>query len=173
MLPETVTLDVALQLLSLPRNLGKNPESDIDVFAQNGKYGPYISCGTDTRSLPADLSPLEVDLDQALALLAQPKAQRGRRGAAAKTQEPLKAFGESPVTGNPVKLLSGRYGNYLTDGTTNATLPKGTAAEALTFERALELLADKAVKGPSNQSRSRTAAKKTAKKAVKKAAKKK
>ena len=174
MLPETVTLDMALQLLRLPRNLGKNPDTNIDVFAQNGKYGPYISSGTETRSLPADLSPLEVDLEQALTLLAQPKAQRGRRGAAAQTQEPLKAFGMSPVTGNPVKLLSGKYGNYITDGETNATLPKAMTAEELTFERALELLADKAAKGPVPKRKmvTRKAAKKTVRKAVKKTAKK-
>ena len=166
MVPETVTLDTALQLLSLPRHLGKNPDSDLDIFAQNGKFGPYISSGTETRSLPADLSPLTVSLEQALELLSQPKAQRGRRGAVAKTQEPLKALGESPVTGHPVNLLSGRFGDYLTDGTTNATLPKGTTAEELTLERALELLADKAAKGPAPK---RT---KTVKKAVKKAAKK-
>jgi DNA topoisomerase-1 len=166
MLPETVTLDVALQLLSLPRNLGKNPETDIDVFAQNGKFGPYISCGKDTRSLPVDLSPLEVDLEQALELLSQPKAVRGRRGATGKVQEPLKTFDVSPVTGNPIKLLSGRYGDYITDGETNATLPKTVKAEDLTQDRALELLADKAAKGTVPKR------KKAAKKATKKAAKK-
>jgi len=161
MLPESVTLDVALQLLSLPRNLGQNSEAGADVFAQNGKFGPYISCGKDTRSLPVGVSPLTVSLEQALELLSQPKQQRGRRGAASKEQEPLKAFDVSPVTGNPIKLLSGRYGDYITDGVTNATLPKTLSAEDLTFDRALELLVDKASKG-----------KKIVKKAVKKAAKK-
>jgi DNA topoisomerase-1 len=169
MLPESVTLDTALQLLSLPRNLGKHPDTDINIFAQNGKYGPYISSGTDTRSLPADLSPLTIKLEQALELLSQPKQARGRRGVASKTTEPLKAFETSPVTGNPVKLLSGRFGDYITDGTTNATLPKGMTAGDLTFERALELLADKAAKGTIPR---RKATKKAAKKTVKKAAKK-
>jgi len=173
MSPESMTLEVALQLLSLPRNLGKNPES-IDVFAQNGKYGPYISCGKDTRSLPADLSPLSVDLGQALHLLSQPKAARGRRGAAAKTAEPLKTFGTSPVTGKPIKLLSGRFGDYITDDETNVTLPKGMTAEELTQERALELLADKAAKGPVSKRKKATkkATKKVVKKITKKAAKK-
>ena len=179
MLPETLTLDVALQLLSLPRNLGKHPDTDIDVFAQNGKYGPYISCGKDTRSLPAELSPIAINLGQALELLAQPKQQRGRRGAAAKTQDAIKAFDVSPVTGNPIKLLSGRFGDYITDGTTNVTLPKGTTAEELTFDRALELLTEKATKGPApkrgkaTKKPAKTPVKKTAvKKTVKKAAKK-
>jgi DNA topoisomerase-1 len=174
MSPETMTLDIALQLLSLPRNLGKHPDTNMDVFAQNGKYGPYISSGKDTRSLPADVSPLEIDLAQALHLLSQPKPQRGRRGAAAKTAEPLKAFGDSPITGNPIKLLSGRFGDYITDGETNVTLPKGMTAEDLTQDRALELLADKAAKGPAPKRKkavkkaTKTAAKKVVKKVVKK-----
>jgi DNA topoisomerase-1 len=171
MLPESITLDTALQLLSLPRNLGQHPELETDVFAQNGKYGPYISCGKETRSLPAGLSPLAINLEQALDLLSQPKQQRGRRGAAAKVQEPVKAFDVSPVTGNPVQLLSGRFGDYITDGTTNVTLPKSMTAEELTFEQALDMLADKAAKGPAPK-RGKTAAKKTVKKPAKKAAKK-
>ena len=170
MLPESVTLDIALQLLSLPRNLGKHPDTDVDVFAQNGKYGPYLSCGKETRSLPADLSPLVVGLKQALELLSQPKPQRGRRGGAGKVQEPLKAFGISPVTDNPVQLLSGRFGDYITDGATNVTLPKGLTAEELTFDRALEMLADKAAKGA--VPKRKKAVKKAAKKTVKKTAKK-
>ena len=178
MLPETITLDTALQLLSLPRNLGKHPDTNIDVFAQNGKYGPYISCGSDTRSLPADLSPIVINLGQALELLSQPKQQRGRRGAASTAQEAIKTFEVSPTTGNPIKLLSGRFGDYITDGTTNVTLPKGTTAEELTFDRALELLTDKAAKGTTSKRGKATkktvnkTVKKAAKKAVKKAAKK-
>jgi len=99
-------------------------------------------------------------------LLSQPKQPRGRRGAASKTQEPLKSLGESPVTGNPIKLLSGRFGDYITDGTTNATMPKGMTADDLTLERALEMLADKAAKGPAPKR------KKATKKAVKKTVKK-
>ena len=127
--------------------------------------------GEDAGILPAGVSPLTISLEQALELLSQPKQARGRRGAASKVQEPLKAFGESPVTGNPIKLLSGRYGDYITDGETNATLPKTLSAEDLTFDRALELLADKAAKGP--VAKGKKTVKKTVKKAaVKKAAKK-
>ena len=110
-------------------------------MAYNGRFGPYVKCGDETRSLPADVSPLDVTLEQAVELLAQPKT-RGR-GAAAK-KEPLKVFDESPVTGNKVQLLDGRYGPYLTDGETNASLPKGASVEELTFAEALELLAARA-----------------------------
>jgi DNA topoisomerase-1 len=96
--------------------------------------------------LPDDLTPLEVSLEQALLLLAQPKAGRGRRASAPK--EPLKTFEVSPVTGQNVKLLDGRYGPYVTDGQTNASLPKGMAAEGLTLDAALKLLAERAAKGP-------------------------
>ncbi|MDR1964951.1 MAG: type I DNA topoisomerase [Planctomycetaceae bacterium] len=168
MTPETIDLETALQLLSLPRNLGKNPANDEDILARDGKFGPYIVCGTETRSLPNGISPLEIELDQALELLAQPKF-RGRRGGAGKPTEPLKAFNESPVTGKQVKLLSGRFGNYVTDGETNATLPKEITVEELTFDRALDLLAERAAKGPAPK---RTARKKAVKKTTKKFVKK-
>ena len=90
------------------------------MIVSNGRYGPYVKCGAETRSLPVDVSPLTVDLETSLALLAQPKTG-GRRRAAPK--EPLQVFPASPVTGEPVKLLDGRYGPYVTDGTTNASLP--------------------------------------------------
>ena len=127
-------------------------------MAYNGRFGPYVKCGEETRSLPADISPLDVTLEQAVHLLAQPK-QRGR-GQAAK-REPLKVFEESPVTGAKVQLLDGRYGPYVTDGTTNASLPKGTAAEELTFNEALDLLAARAALGPPKKKKA--AKKKTAK----------
>ena len=114
-------------------------------MAYNGRFGPYVKCGEETRSLPADISPLDVTLEQAVHLLAQPK-QRGR-GQAAK-REPLKVFEASPITGEKVQLLDGRYGPYVTDGTTNASLPKGTAVEELTFNEALDLLAARAALGP-------------------------
>ncbi|MCG8583602.1 MAG: DNA topoisomerase I, partial [Pirellulales bacterium] len=97
--------------------MGADPKSGESVVVHNGRYGPYVKCGSETRSLGADLSPLDVTLKQALELLAQPKQ---RRGAAKK--EPIKVFAESPVTGNPVQLLDGRYGPYVTDGETNASL---------------------------------------------------
>jgi DNA topoisomerase-1 len=145
MQPSDVTCEVAIKLLSLPRTLGEHPQSKEPIVAFNGKFGPYIKSGEETRSLPKEVSPLEVTLEQAVELLAQPKA-RGRGRAA--PREPLKTFDKSPVTSEPVKLLSGRYGNYVTDGTTNATLPKDIAPEALTFQQALDLLAERAARGP-------------------------
>lgn len=171
MRPEEMTLETALKLLSLPRNLGNHLQTGEPVIAQNGRFGPYIKSGSETRSLPAGVSPLEVTLEQALELLAQPKGGRGR----GKRKEPIKVFDASPVTGQPVQLLAGRYGPYVTDGTTNASLPKSLPPEQMTLEKALELLADRAAKGPSSRaSRRRAAPKAATKKApVKKAAKKK
>jgi DNA topoisomerase-1 len=114
------------------------------VISSNGRYGPYIKCGSETRSLPAEVSPIDVTFDQAMALLAQPKV--GGRGRAAK-KEPIKTFEASPVTGNPVQLLDGRYGPYVTDGETNASLPREAKADELTFAQALELLAARAAAG--------------------------
>jgi DNA topoisomerase-1 len=145
---EDVDLATALRLLSLPRTLGDHPQLGKPVVAHNGRYGPYVKCGEETRSLPAGLSPLDVTLDEALALLAQPKT-RGRRGAA--KREPIKTFDASPVTGQPVQLLDGRYGPYVTDGTTNASLPKGTSPEGLSFDEALDLLAARAARGPAKK----------------------
>lgn len=162
MQPEDVDLALALKLLSLPRELGKHPESGETVVAQTGRFGPYVKCGGETRSLPSDLSPLDVTFEQALELLAQPKARRG----GTRSKEPIKVFDASPVTEQPVKLLEGRYGPYVTDGETNASLPKGAESASLTFEQALELLADRAVKGSSKKAARRTA---TRKKATKKA----
>jgi DNA topoisomerase-1 len=134
-------------------------------MAYNGRFGPYIKCGDDTRSLPADVSPLDVTLQQAIELLAQPKT-RGR-GAAAK-KEPLRTFEKpSPVTEKPVQVLDGRYGPYITDGETNLSLRKGMTVEELTFDEALSMLAEKAAMGPPKKK----AAKKKA--ATKKAAPKK
>jgi DNA topoisomerase-1 len=165
--PEEVDLETALKLLTLPRELGVDPKSSEMVAAFNGRYGPYVKCGSETRSLPADVSPIEVSLDEALALLAQPKT-RGR-GAAAK-KEPLKTFEASPVTGNVVQLLDGRYGPYVADGETNASLPRDAVIEEFTFQQALDLLAERAAKGPSKRGAKK---KKTTKKTTKKAAKKK
>jgi DNA topoisomerase-1 len=156
MKPEDVDLAMALKLLTLPRNLGNHPQLSQPVMAFNGRFGPYVKCGDETRSLPADVSPLDVTLEKAVELLAQPKT-RGR-GAAAK-KEPLKVFDESPVTNNKVQLLDGRYGPYLTDGETNASLPKGASVEELTFAEALELLAARAALGPPKKKRGARAAK--------------
>jgi DNA topoisomerase-1 len=180
MKPEDVTLEVALKLLSLPRELGTHPTLGNSIVAQNGRFGPYVKCGEETRSLPAGVSPIEVTFEQAVELLNQPKAQR--RGFGAK-REPLRTLEKSPITDQPIQLLEGRYGLYLSDGTTNASLPKGANAEALTHAEALELLAVRAAMGPpKKKSTRRTAApaKKTPaetagkkKSAKKKAAKKK
>ncbi len=156
MKPEDVDLATALKLLSLPRNLGNHPQQGEPVMAFNGRFGPYVKCGEETRSLPAGVSPLDVTLQQAVELLAQPKA-RGR-GAAAK-KEPLKVFEASPVTGNKIQLLDGRYGPYLTDGETNASLPKGASIEELTFAEALDLLAARAALGPPKKKRRAKSAK--------------
>jgi DNA topoisomerase-1 len=144
--PQDVDLATALKLLSLPRNLGEHPEHGTPVMAFNGRFGPYVKCGEETRSLPADISPLDVTLQQAVHLLAQPKA--AGRGRAAAKREPLKVFDASPVTGQKVQLLDGRYGPYVTDGETNASLPKGTPADELKFNEALDLLAARAAAGP-------------------------
>jgi DNA topoisomerase I len=150
MKPEDVTLEVALRLLTLPRDLGTNPENNEPVIAANGRFGPYVKCGAETRSLPAGVSPIEVTLSEALKLLAEPKAQR--RGFGAK-REPLKVLEASPITGQPIQLLEGRYGPYLTDGVTNASLPKQADPQAVTLAEALDLLAVRAAAGPSPKSK--------------------
>jgi DNA topoisomerase-1 len=149
MKPEDVDLATALKLLSLPRTVGQHPESGADIVAYNGRFGPYIKCGEETRSLPAARSPLEVTPEEALELLAQPKTARGRFGRA---REPLRVFETSPVTNQKVQLFEGRYGLYVADGVTNASLPKGQTAEGLTQQEALELLAARAALGPSKKS---------------------
>lgn len=140
-----VTLEQALKWLSLPKTLGQHPETKEDVIATSGPYGPYVKSGKESRSLPNDLAPTDVTLEQALHLLAQPKTRGRGRGA---TPEPLKVFDPSPVTKQPIKLLSGRYGAYVTDGTTNATLPRDITPENLTFPDAVRLLEERAAKGP-------------------------
>lgn len=149
MKPEEVTFAVAIDLLKLPRTLGEHPETKEPILAANGRYGPYIKHGSDFRSLPANLSPVVVTLDEALAIFAQPKV-RGRRGQA---KEPIKTFEASPVTGQPIKLLEGRYGIYITDGVTNATLPKDLSADAVTLPQALTLLEERAAMGPPKKGR--------------------
>jgi len=159
--PEDVDLELALKLLSLPRQLGEHPQRGEPVTVHNGRYGPYVTCGEESRSLPEDLSPLDLTLEQAVQVLAQPKGGR----AAARRKEPITVFEVSPVTGEKVQLLDGRYGPYVTDGKTNASLPRGTTLEEVTFDYALHLLKARAEKGPS---RKRAAKKKTVKKKKKK-----
>lgn len=166
MSPDEMTFETALKLLSLPRELGVHPKLEDVIVAQNGRYGPYVKCGSETRSLPAEMSPLEVTPEQAIELLNQPKAQ-GRGRAAAKP--PLKVYEEkSPITEGAVQIMDGRYGPYVTDGETNASLPKGGSPDELSFADALELLANRAAVAP--KKKKKAAKKKTTKK---KAAKKK
>jgi DNA topoisomerase I len=169
MTPDNVTLETALQLLSLPRNLGEHPETNETIMAYNGKFGPYVKAGAETRSLPGDMSILQITRDQAVELLKQPK--RGRGQAAAKA--PLKILGDSPITGKPIQVLDGRYGPYVADGETNASLPKDAEVESLTIEQALMLLAERAAKGGSKKKAKRAPKKAVAKKTPKKASPKK
>ena len=136
----TVDLDQALTLLSLPRTVGTDPGTGQEITAQNGRYGPYLKRGTDSRSLDGEQAIFDVTLEQALALYAQPKRGRGQRAAAA---APLRELGTDPVSGAPVVVRDGRFGPYVTDGTVNATLRKDDAVESVTLARAAELLADK------------------------------
>jgi DNA topoisomerase-1 len=168
MSPETVTLADAKRLLSLPRVVGEHPEGE-SIVAQNGRYGPYLTWGKETRSLEDEEQIFSIDLAGALALLAQPK-QRGRRAAAG----PLKELGEDPVTKRNVVVRTGRFGLYVTDGETNATLRLGDTPETITLDRACELLAERRNAEPSTRPRKATkATKKTTKKTTKKSAPKK
>jgi DNA topoisomerase-1 len=169
MAPDQITLEVALRLLSLPRTLGVHPENEEPIVAYNGKFGPYVKCGSETRSLPAGVSPLEVTLGEAVTLLAQPKT----RGRGRTPIEPLRVFDASPITGEPVRLLPGRYGPYCADGVTNASVPKGVDPANVTMELALQWLAERAASAPASKKK-KAARKKAAPKAssAKKTAKK-
>ena len=140
MSPETVSLEDAQRLLSLPRVLGEVDEDE--VTAQNGRYGPYVKKGSESRSLDSEDQLFTITLDEALALLAQPPRRRGRRGARA----PLRELGADPATARQIVLRDGRFGPYVTDGETNASLRRGDTVDGLTPERAAELLAEKRAK---------------------------
>jgi DNA topoisomerase-1 len=145
---DTVTLDDALKLLSLPRTLGEVDGEPVTV--QNGRYGPYVKRGTESRSLPTEEDMFTVTLDQAKALLAEPKA-RGRGRAAA--TPPLRELGNDPATGKPMVIKDGRFGPYVTDGETNASLRKGDEVATITPERGAELLADRRAAAPAPRTR--------------------
>ena len=166
MQPDSVTLEISLMLLSLPRTVGKNPENEADITIQNGRFGPYIKCGTESRTIPADESPFSVNLERAIELLKQPRT----RGRASNQPKILKDLGKHPRSGESVTIKSGRYGPYVTDGTTNASLPQGAEPEALTMEQAVELMDARVAKGPS-KGRRRAAKPKAAKAAAPKKAK--
>jgi DNA topoisomerase-1 len=148
---DTIDLETALKLLDLPRTVGTDPESGEVITAQNGRYGPYLKKGTDSRTLQSEQQIFDITLEEALAVYAQPKY--GARGASSA----LKEFEADPTSGKPIKLKEGRFGPYVTDGETNATIPRGEDAAEVTFERAVQLLADKRAKGPAK----RPAAKRT------------
>ncbi|MFJ3437720.1 type I DNA topoisomerase [Streptomyces cyaneofuscatus] len=154
---DTVTLADALKLMSLPRVVGEDAEG-VEITAQNGRYGPYLKKGTDSRSLTSEDQLFDITLEEALAIYAQPK-QRGRAAA----KPPLKELGTDPVSGSPVVVKDGRFGAYVTDGETNATLRTDDSVEDITPERGYELLAEKRAKGPAKK---KTAKKAPAKKAT-------
>lgn len=164
----TVDLDTALRLLSLPRAVGTDPESGEEITAQNGRYGPYLKKGSDSRSLTTEQQLFDITLEEALAIYAQPK-QRGRAAA----KPPLAELGTDPVSGRPVVVKEGRFGPYVTDGETNATLRKDDDPETLTPERGFELLADKRARGPVKKGAKKAAKRSTATKAASKTASKK
>ncbi len=154
---ERVTLEDALQLLSLPRTVGADPADGIEITVQNGRYGPYVKKGTDSRSLDTEEKLFTVTLDECLTILAQPKRRRGQTA-----KPPLREIGEDPVSGKPMVVKDGRFGPYVTDGDTNASLRKGDTVEELTVERATELLADRRAKGPAKKKARKKATKKKA-----------
>ncbi|WP_314778778.1 type I DNA topoisomerase [uncultured Actinomyces sp.] len=154
----TVTLEQALDLLNLPRVVGQDAEG-VDITVHNGRYGPYLKKGADSRSLESEDQIFTVTLDQALELFAQPKRRRGRAAARA----PLRELGTDPDTGRPVVIKDGRFGPYVTDGQTNVTLRRGDDPATVTPERAYELLTDKRAKGPAKKRTPRKTTRKTTK----------
>ena len=154
-----IDLDTALRLLALPRIVGADPESGAEITAQNGRYGAYLKKGTDTRSLTSEDDIFDIELAGALELFAQPKY--GARAASSA----LKEFEADPESGKPIKVKDGRFGPYVTDGTTNATIPRGESVEDVDFERAVQLLADKRAKGPAKPKAKAPAKKPAAKRA--------
>jgi DNA topoisomerase-1 len=166
MTPESVTLDEALALLSLPRVVGVEDDGT-EITAQNGRYGPYLKKGTDSRSLEREEQLFTITKEEADALFAQPKARRGQRQKA-----PIAELGPHPESGEMVRVLDGRYGPYATDGNTNATIPRGTDPASVTLDEAVALIRDRAAKGPAKKRprKKKAATKKTKKKATKKRA---
>lgn len=147
MAPESVNLDIALKLLSFPKQLGMHPETNTEILVANGRFGPYVKCGSESRSIPADESPLDLTLERALELLKQPRTN----ARASNQPKTLKEIGKHPETNAPIQLKSGRYGPYVTDGTTNASLQQGADPDALTLEEAVALLKARADRGPSKK----------------------
>jgi len=169
-----VTMVEALQLLSLPRTVGADPVDGEIITSQNGRYGPYITKGKDSRTLESEDQIFSITIEGALAKLAEPRVF-GRRGPA---KPPLKEFGADPVSNRPVVAKDGKFGTYVTDGETNASLTRGDRLEFITPERAFELLAirrDYTASGGKSKKKTKKAAKpkkSVAKKVTKSAAKK-
>ena len=166
---DTIDLDTALKLLELPRVVGVDPATEEEITAQNGRFGPYLKKGADSRSLESEQQIFDITLEQALAIYAQPKYGARRASSA------LAEFEADPVSGKPIRIRDGRFGAYVTDGETNVTIPRGQKVEDITFETAVQMLADKRAKGPAPKRGAKTTAAKTttAKKAPAKAAAKK
>ena len=154
---ETASLGDALKLLSLPRVVGQDPESGVDITAQNGRYGPYLKKGTDSRSLETEDQIFPITLEEALEIYAQPKTRRGRTA-----KPPLKELGTDPNSGKPVVIKDGRFGPYITDGTTNVTVPRASTVEDIDADQAYTLLAEKRAKGPAKKRGTRKTTKKSA-----------
>jgi DNA topoisomerase-1 len=166
---DTVTLDDALRLLSLPRVVGADPADGVEITAQNGRYGPYITKEKDSRSLASEEAIFEITLDEALVLLAQPKQRRGQAAA-----KPAIIVGVDPSTGKEIQLKEGRFGPYVTDGETNASLRRADDPATISLERAADLLAERRANPPAKKTARKAPAKKAAaKKPAKKAAAKK
>ena len=159
---ETVTLEDALRLLTLPRVVGVDPANSEEITAQNGRYGPYLKRGNDSRSLTSEEQMFTITLDEALKIYSEPK-RRGRQAAAL---PPLRELGTDPATGKPMVIKDGRFGPYVTDGETNASLRKGDDVMSITDERAAELLADRRARGPVKRTARKSARKATAKKST-------
>jgi DNA topoisomerase-1 len=153
MSPETITLEEAIRLLELPRVVGVDPADGEEVVAMNGRYGPFIRKGEDTRSLESEDQLFSITLEQALEVLAQPKTRRARGGA----KPPLRDLGADPASGRPILVKEGRFGRYVTDGETNASLRGGETVESLTLDRAVELLAERRARGPARRPQRRRA----------------
>ncbi len=165
--PATVGLDDAVQLLQLPRTVGV-AEDGVEVVVANGRFGPFVRNGDEIRSLETEQQLLTLTMPEALELLAQPKRRRGQ----AAPKGPLRELGPDPASGKPLVIKDGRFGPYVTDGETNASLRKGDSVEELSMERALELLQDRRDRGPATKGRRKAAAPRKPAAAKKPAAKK-
>jgi DNA topoisomerase-1 len=143
---DTVTLEDALRLLQLPRVVGVAEDGE-EVVARNGRYGPFVQKGKESRSLESEEQLLTISLPEALTVLAQPRQRRGQRAAT----KPLRELGADPVGGKEIVLKEGRFGPYVTDGETNASLRKGDDPETVTLDRAVELIAERRAKGPAKR----------------------